>query len=342
MTTRFTGMVDNIVVVGGGLTGLILIRALNMLGVEPVLIEPDFVLGGLARGEIVNGFSVDAFPMFLDTYDIDMLRELGLEASYHRVEYKPVTLKPGPLKEKMWARPRNVRIEELDNPWPLRWVDRHYYPVDGWSRTLWAWEKKLKYKPVHESFKKAVGGIALTYHGQRIEYNRLYYTLDIVSAHEKLGVEPPLSKPLYCHMAAISLVVEGSPPEWILGFHGGTAILPHTIVVTSKLLRGFIQDHYSVSSILSYGEEGLRPGFLEQTISRLKKMKIVNGTIRMERVHITKYACIKSGELDEYYNSIASIVNEKNIVLVGRKARWREMSLGELVSHIQDIVASTL
>ena len=335
-------MADDIVVVGGGLTGLIVIRALNMLGVEPVLIDPDFVLGGLARGEIVNGFSVDAFPVFLSSKDIGRLEEIGLEASYHRIDYSPVTLKPGPLKEKMWGRPRGISVGELDDPWPLRWSTPGYYPVEGWSKTLSTWEKKLRYKHIHESFKKIVDGAALTYHGQRVGFERLYYTLEVIDAQRRLGVEALLSRPVYCHMAAISLIVEGEAPEWILGFHGGTAILPHTIVFPSKLIKEFIEGHYSVSAIISYGEEGLRPGFLEQTISRLKKMNIVNGNIRMERVHIAKYACIRSGELDNYIDKIRKVLSEKRVVLVGRKALWKEMSIGELVSHVQDIVASTL
>ncbi len=335
-------MVDDIVVVGGGLTGLIVVRALNMLGVEPVLIEPDFVLGGLARGEIVNGFSVDAFPVFLSSKDIGRLEEIGLGASYHRVDYSPVTLKPGPLKEKMWGRPRGISVEKLDDPWPLRWSSPGYYPVEGWSKTLSTWGERLRYKHIHESFKKIVDRVALTYHGHRVEYKRLYYTLEVINAHRRLGVGALSFKPIYCHMAAISLIVEGGVPEWVLGFHGGTAILPHTIIFPSKLTRGFIEDHYGVSAMISYGEEGLRPGFLEQTISRLKKMNIVNGNIRMERVHIAKYACIRSGELDSYIDEIKNVLSEKKVVLVGRKALWKEMSIGELVSHIQDAIASTL
>ncbi len=335
-------MTDNIVVVGGGLTGLIIVRALNILGVEPILIEPDFRLGGLARGEIVNGYSVDAFPMFLDEGDISKLAELGLETDFHKVDYNPVTLKPGPLKEKMWGRPRDVNIEELDDPWPLRWRSPGYYPVSGWSRTLGEWERKLRYKHIHESFKRIIDRVALTYHGQRIEYKILYYTLEATDLYRRLNTPSIRSKPTSCHMAAISLVVEGEPPGWILGFHGGTAILPHTIIFTSRLLNSFIEGHYSVSAIISYGEEGLRAGFFEQTVSRLKKMKIINGDIRMERVHIAKYACIKSGELDNYIEEIKSSLNEKKVVLVGRKALWREMSIGELVSHVQDIITSSL
>ncbi len=335
-------MTGNIVVVGGGLTGLIVIRALNILGVEPVLIEPDFVIGGLARGEIVNDFSVDAFPVFLSSRDISKLAEIGLEANYHKVDYSPITLKPGPLKEKMWNRPKGISIEELDDPWPLKWSNPGYYPVEGWSKTLSKWEKILKYKHIHESFKKIIGGIALTYHGQRVEYKQLYYTLEVTDAHRKLGVEALSVKPVYCHMAAISLIIEGKPPEWVLGFHGGTAILPHTIILPSKLIKGFIERHYSVSAIISYSEEGLRPGFLEQTVSRLKKMKIINGNIRMERVHMAKYACIKSGELDDYVDKIKNTLIEKRVILVGRKALWRETGLKELISHVQDVITSTL
>ncbi len=336
------GVSDKIVVVGGGLTGLLVIKALNMLDVEPVLIEPDFVLGGLARGEIASGFSVDAFPVFLDSKDIGKLEEIGLDANFHQVEYKPLLLKPGPLKEKMWGRPHGVDVSKLDDPWPLRWRSPSYYPVSGWSRTLSLWERRLRYKHIHESFKKSIGGVAVTYHGQRIEYKRLYYTLSIVDAHRKLGVEPPSFRPVYCHMAAISLVVEGEPPEWTIGYHGGTAILPHTIVFTSKLLESFAEGHYAVTSIISYGEEGLRPGFHEQTLSRLKKMNIVKGPVRMERTRLAKYACINSNELKEYVDDIVGVLEEKNIVLVGRKALWREMGLGELVSHVQDTIASTL
>jgi len=334
-----------IVVVGGGLTGIIAIRILNNLGYRPILIEPDYVLGGLVRGVVLGDNAIDAFPIFLEDKDLDRLRDIGFEIDVIEVDLVSSILKHGPLKAKMWGYRRGSEdlVKELEDPWPLRWSNKMLYPRDGWSKLLSKWEGVLKFKWVHEGLRRVdLGGKkAKTYHGQVVSYSKLLYTLPLVDVKDKIGINLDI-KPSFCHMIAISILAEGKHPfGWIIGYHGGTAILPHTIVYTSKLVG--IEDYHSISALISYEGEGLPAGFLEQTISRLKKMNIIKPNTLLERVYIAKYACINANDVDSTIRKrVIEELKDKGIILVGRRALWKEMSIGELVENALNQIVSSL
>ena len=335
-----------IAVVGGGLTGLLVIRVLNRLGYCPTLIEPDFALGGLARGTVIGGNSVDAFPVFFSDNDFKRLQELGLELNVVEIELTPTLLKHGPLKAKMWGyrKGSNELVKDLEDPWPIKWKGRLLYPRGGWSKLIASWEKTLDFKWIHESLSRIdVGGKKVkTYHGRVIVYDKLFYTLPLPEIPRRIGVEFPF-KPRTCHMVSISIFSKGKPGyDWITGFHGGTAILPHTIVYTTRIIDG-VEGYHSVSALISYREEGLPAGFLEQTISRLRRMNIIGADVVAERVYNARYACINTSDIDEdVRRRLVEELGDNDIVLVGRRALWKEMSLGDLVENVLEQVTSNL
>ena len=334
----------DIVVVGGGLTGIILVKVLNNLGYKPLILDPDFVLGGIARGDLVGDYVVEAFPLFLTDNDVSLLEEIGFELDVVEVYLEPRIIKHGPLKAKIWGyrRRRIEDVEDLENPWPLRWRGKLLYPRLGWTKTISSWQNRLDYKWIHDGVKRidVEGRRIKTYHGQVLGYRVVYYTLPLAELRAKIGLEVSIPSLRYCHMVSLS-VLTGKGVDWAIGYHGGTAILPHTIVNIHVILGE--KDYANTIALISYDGEELPAGFVEQTISRLKKMNIVLGNIFAERIYNAKYACINSSDLRrEYRIRLYEEFLSKGLVLVGRRALWLEMGLGDIVKDVVDKVTSSL
>ncbi len=335
---------NNIVVIGGGLTGIILVRVLNNLGYKPLLLDPDFVLGGIVRGDLVGDYVVEAFPVFLTSSDVDLLRDVGLELDVVEVDLEPRIIRHGPLKAKMWGyrRRRIEGVESLEDPWPLRWKGKLVYPRLGWTKTISLWQDKLDYKWVHDGVKRidVESKRIRTYHGQVLGYRLAYYTLPLTELEAKTGLTIGIPGLRYCHMVSLS-ILSSSGVDWAIGYHGGTAILPHTIVNMHVVLGE--KNYANTIALISYDGEELPAGFMEQTISRLKKMNVILGNILAERVYTAKYACINSNDLRrEDRVGLYEELLDKGIVLTGRRALWLEMSLGDIVKDVIDKVTSSL
>ncbi len=85
-------MFRDIVIIGGGLTGLAAAHTLNRAGVACTLIEVKPRLGGSLGSEYVQGFTLDSGPMlFPDSPDAAFLQTLGLENAVFTVD-TPVTV----------------------------------------------------------------------------------------------------------------------------------------------------------------------------------------------------------------------------------------------------------
>ena len=121
----------DVLVVGGGITGLAVAYALSRRGQRVRVLEAAPRAGGLIRTERVDGFTIEAGPDSLlatKTAGVELVRELGLESEMLRVRT------PGAFVL------RGERLHRLPSPsllgLPLTWRALATYELLPWHARL--------------------------------------------------------------------------------------------------------------------------------------------------------------------------------------------------------------
>ena len=336
-----------VLIVGGGFQSLIITKLLNEYGSRPSIID-SMILGGTISSFKADSFIIDKVPFFLwSRDDVNKLCSIIGEFETVDVNIEPTILKPGPLLNKAWARKVSENIEK---PWPLKWKGRLFYPKNGWYEIFHRFTTNLKYGHIPLRLKSINLNnklLKLT-RKSKTNYDILISTIPLIDFIKMIDLEALNLTPLnvdvkYSHMISISLGIRGKDPEWILAYHGGTGMLPHTMIVMSKVTKLIIpENHFTITSIISYSEERpLRAGFLEQVESQLKRRGIISSVknIVVERVFNIKYACINPKDIsDEYLTKLKNELSNYHVFLYGRLANWREYSISELIEEAKNIV----
>jgi len=336
-----------ILIIGGGFQSLIIVKLLNEYGTCPTIID-SAILNGTISSYHVNSFIIDKVPFFLlSSTDVKKLEELLGQFDIVEKYIKPIVIKPGPLMDKIWAMKVNGSMEK---PWPLKWTNALYYPKNGWYSILARLKHSLKYGHIPLRLKKInvkEKVIRLT-HRKSLRYDILISTiplnefLDLINMNF-INLSPNLRRLRYCHMVSLIHVIKGKSPDWIIGYYGGTGMLPHTLIIMSNISRAIVpQGYFTLHSLVSYSrEKGLRAGFVEQVKSQLKRRGIISSLkdVIVERVFNIRYACINPRDVnDRLLRRIIDILARYNIMLYGRLACWREYNIAEVVENAKDVV----
>jgi len=337
----------HILIVGGGFQSLIITKLLNEYGSKPSIID-SMILGGTISSFKADSFIIDKVPFFLwSKDDVNKLSNIVGEFETIDVDLEPTILKPGPLLNKAWAR----RVSEnIEKPWPLKWRGKLLYPKNGWYEILHRFTMNLKYGhiPLRLKYIDLNSKLLKLARKSKTGYDILISTIPLVDFIRMIDLEALNLTPLnegvkYSHMISISLGVKGKDPGWTLAYHGGTGMLPHTMIVMSKVTKLIVpENHFTMTSIISYSEERpLRAGFLEQVESQLKRRGIIPSIkdIVVERVFNVKYACINPKDISgDYLTKLKNELSNHHVFLYGRLANWREYSISELIGEAKSIV----
>ena len=329
----------DILVIGSGPTGSLITKYLIKERIRKVCtIDPSGIWGGVhfSNTKLCN-ILVDKIPIFIK-YDEKTMIEEEFETSLSCNYLKPVLIKENDVHKKMLS---NYEIKDFQRPWFLEWKGK----LCLMHKTLkdYIMIKNLKPIPSTVRILDLRKSIVVLRSNAVIKYKYLIWAAPLPELIKCLKNVPSnfnsfLRRFKWISSHIVILGLEGKKPEWTLAYHGTRATRAHTFVVKSY------NNNYILYAIANFSDkEKAIPGFTEKLISDIKRLQIVPSPFKIkdEKTFTMKYSVLSKISFKDL-ESLKSEIESKNILLVGRSALWKELSIGDTIREAKEVLKKVI
>lgn len=161
--------------------------------------------------------------------------------------------------------------------------------------------------------------ILRTYHCD-VEYGELVNTLPLDYFLGKAGLHELRSYLSYRSAHAILVVAESRLKEYAKIFVGHRGYLTSYVVSYGRSSLG-----NQIYAFIPLTRDTLRAELIDRTISELKRLKVIEGGIKMLRSYLIKYFTF-SGSTEE----VSKVLSEHAVTLAGRYGTWTDISVCDI------------
>jgi len=304
-----------------------------------LVVDPDPRKGASLAAIEPSLFRVSRIPILIN---ISELRELNVELpDAAEVELRPTFIKEGDLQAKVLG----YSAGKYQTPWPLRWNGKMVF-IPNIINSL---ERAGILEKMDNYVRSGVRIIDVNRQvlqltiGTVVNYRCLVSTFPLDVFVSKIRTRPPeidrelrtlRSKLSFVGFYIVALLTTAPRPKTGLIYHATKASRTHTLLLVPY------KELQLMYLIASYSDNYPPiPGFTEKLFSEAQRFRLLEGDVVSEFSYSYLYGALSQADTSQ----LLRLLKEHRVVLLGRTAMWKEMSVAEILdltrSMLNDVLA---